>query len=307
MGILEGANSDRHHLTGTLVIGRSPSCQLMVSDAEVSGVHAEILWDGSHWQIQDLASRNGTFLNGERLPARERVALVQGSVLRFGSALREYRLMDASAPRLVATSQSGQLRVADDDGLVALPSPEQPVITIYLGSDGQWIAELAGTKEVLAGGNHTLVAAGMTWNLQVPLTPARTEVNDRPRMPSLADIELFMSVSRDGEHVELWYRHGARSQTIESRAHFQLLVLLAEVRKRDAAQPHLSPSDCGWMHREDLLRMLAVDAELLNLWVYRVRKQFSLEGIIGGGGIIERRAGTLLMRIGTEKCSVERG
>jgi hypothetical protein len=65
-------------------IGRGPSCDLCLAwDAKVSRVHAQLERLGDDWTLEDDGlSRNGTFVNGERLAGRHR--LRDGDVLRFG-------------------------------------------------------------------------------------------------------------------------------------------------------------------------------------------------------------------------------
>lgn len=52
---------------GRTVIGRSPVCQIVVEDAGVNRQHADILADGGRSWIQDLCTRNGTYVNGTRI------------------------------------------------------------------------------------------------------------------------------------------------------------------------------------------------------------------------------------------------
>ena len=75
----------RERLLGdTILIGRSNACQVMLDDEQVSRRHAELrLADGS-WTVRDLGSANGTFVNGRRLGANERVPLGPADRLRFG-------------------------------------------------------------------------------------------------------------------------------------------------------------------------------------------------------------------------------
>lgn len=51
-----------------LVIGRASSNEIPVPDDRSSRRHAEIFFDGQ-WRVRDLGSRNGTFVDGERISA----------------------------------------------------------------------------------------------------------------------------------------------------------------------------------------------------------------------------------------------
>jgi hypothetical protein len=65
-----------------LLLGRGPRCDVVVSNPTVSRRHAQLtLRDGS-WVIQDLASTNGTAVNG--VPVG-RMALRAGDVVTLGS------------------------------------------------------------------------------------------------------------------------------------------------------------------------------------------------------------------------------
>ena len=52
---------------GEYVIGRRSDCQIFVPDMRVSRQHARLWKDGEGWALEDLASNNGTFINGVRL------------------------------------------------------------------------------------------------------------------------------------------------------------------------------------------------------------------------------------------------
>lgn len=67
------------------VIGRSPRCQIPLGhDKRVSQQHAVVRWDAQRFCIQDLESRNGTFVNGERVASGAARALAPGDILRAG-------------------------------------------------------------------------------------------------------------------------------------------------------------------------------------------------------------------------------
>lgn len=50
-----------------IVIGRSPDCDVVLDDRQVSRHHAEIRWDGSAYVIEDLGSKNRTHVNGREI------------------------------------------------------------------------------------------------------------------------------------------------------------------------------------------------------------------------------------------------
>ncbi len=58
-------NWDDH--IGELLIGRSLSCDVMLADPTVSGRHARLVCRDGCWVLQDLASTNGSYLNGRRV------------------------------------------------------------------------------------------------------------------------------------------------------------------------------------------------------------------------------------------------
>jgi pSer/pThr/pTyr-binding forkhead associated (FHA) protein len=78
---------DIHHQTifrlrhGTLLIGRSSECGLILASEAVSRRHAELEVSGSTVHVRDLGSRNGTFINDE--PVAESAVSI-GDRLKFG-------------------------------------------------------------------------------------------------------------------------------------------------------------------------------------------------------------------------------
>ena len=65
-----------------IVMGRSPDCTFVVGDDYASGRHARIFKRGSEWFVEDLDSRNGTFVGGLRIDQPEEVEL--GTDIRIG-------------------------------------------------------------------------------------------------------------------------------------------------------------------------------------------------------------------------------
>jgi two-component system, cell cycle response regulator len=75
---------------GHLTIGRSPHVELRLDDDGISRNHARIRSETNRAWIEDMESRNGTFVNGERITASvelrdgDKVQVGRGTVLRFG-------------------------------------------------------------------------------------------------------------------------------------------------------------------------------------------------------------------------------
>lgn len=73
---------------GRQIIGRRPECDIRVRERAVSGIHAEIIRVRDTVTINDLASTNGTMLNGLRI--RTPMPLVQGNLLKLGNCVFKY-------------------------------------------------------------------------------------------------------------------------------------------------------------------------------------------------------------------------
>lgn len=62
-------------------LGASQANDIVLGDAFVSGKHARLSWDGSSWWVEDLGSRNGTFVGHQRcLPHTPRLLPTGGSL-----------------------------------------------------------------------------------------------------------------------------------------------------------------------------------------------------------------------------------
>jgi adenylate cyclase len=77
-------------LSGISVIGRDPSCALVIADRAVSREHAVIRpEEGFGFVVEDLDSRSGTFVNGVRT---RKAVLQDGDALRLGGTVLRVRV-----------------------------------------------------------------------------------------------------------------------------------------------------------------------------------------------------------------------
>ncbi len=71
----------------SLIIGRDPMSDITINDPEISRQHARLTQTEEGFQIEDLGSTNGTFVNGQRLGS-EPFALQPGQAVNMGSGVR---------------------------------------------------------------------------------------------------------------------------------------------------------------------------------------------------------------------------
>jgi FHA domain-containing protein len=102
------AITDGAHLT----IGRRPEADVSIAwDGEVSGLHSQIECAGGEWTIvDDGLSRNGTFVNGDRVRGHRR--LRDGDRIRVGQTVIAFN--GGPAAPVADTAMAGDLPSADD-------------------------------------------------------------------------------------------------------------------------------------------------------------------------------------------------
>jgi len=106
-------------------VGRDPGNDIILRDPKVSRHHAEIVFERGFFVLHDLASANGTYINGKRI----RVApLTHGAKLRMGNS---YGRFSEELPTEADAQQSQEP--------LETPIPQQPTIAV----DSSEIEEVA--------------------------------------------------------------------------------------------------------------------------------------------------------------------
>jgi predicted component of type VI protein secretion system len=133
---------------GRVTLGREVACDLaFVDDHEVSRLHAELERVGGHWVLADHGlSRNGTFLNGERLQGER--ALHDGDTVRIGASQFVYRAPDESPARptepAAGAAAAESLTPTQRAVLAALCRPYKDASPFATPASNQAIAEEVG-------------------------------------------------------------------------------------------------------------------------------------------------------------------
>jgi FHA domain len=79
-----------------VTVGRIESNDVIIEDGSVSRFHAWFQRDErtQTWTLTDAESRNGTWVDGNKLKGRERVVLKDESLLRFGDVQMQFYLAE---------------------------------------------------------------------------------------------------------------------------------------------------------------------------------------------------------------------
>ncbi len=286
------------------LVGRAPTLALPLPYRYVSAQHAAIRWSGSRWELRDLGSRNGTFLDGNRLKPGEECPLCVGARMAFGKiAGEQWELVDESAPQVMAVPIEGGEPVLLDGELLALPSNDDPRVTIYRSAEGNWVLEQPDDSIAPIMNLQTFDVEGRAWRFCCTENVRTTSLAVAPGELEVRFLRLSFSVSSDEEHVQLHMTCGGSSFDMGARTHNFLLLTLARRRLEDADQG-IAETTCGWVYQEDLSHDATMAPPQLNIDVFRIRKQFASLGVVDAANIVERRPRTRQLRIGTGHISI---
>jgi len=89
-----------------VVLGRDPSCDLVINDERCSRRHAVIEMTPTGLQVRDSGSANGIFVNGKKL---ERAPLAPGDLVRLGEVIVKVLPEEGSGTLVMATDELGAL------------------------------------------------------------------------------------------------------------------------------------------------------------------------------------------------------
>jgi len=90
--VLNGAKGPINLSSSVLTIGRVPGSDILMEDLQSSGRHAEIRPEGQGYSIIDLGSRNGTYVNEQKLSPNIPRLLYSGDKIRIGTTSFTYQV-----------------------------------------------------------------------------------------------------------------------------------------------------------------------------------------------------------------------
>jgi pSer/pThr/pTyr-binding forkhead associated (FHA) protein len=191
---------DGMSITSALRVGRDPASELHLPDPHASRRHAQVVnVQGAIW-VQDLASANGSFINGERIQGARR--LFHGDEVRFdqrvyqlvgrGADLTPARFGDErdAAPLRLAPVEAPQRQATNTLEFDAVPRPGQATTAIR-----------APVTELAEPGVFLITAGGPEPGLRHRVAMGRTLIGRQDD----CDLQL-RDRSVSGHHAELVLR-----------------------------------------------------------------------------------------------------
>lgn len=305
MAKLHGPDGQRlDAIASRCIIGRSRACDLVLDARDVSSEHAALHWSGTAWELEDLGSRNGTFLDGQRLPPRTPRALQRGMSMRFANTLGAWGFVDDAPPRPMAFNLVDRRMVHADTGPLVLPDADAPEVWLRHTDLGQWVAEREDATSARVEDREVLLVGGQPWRLCLPSGESATW-QGATAVAGSGPLRLCFRVAADEEYIEVIAICDGREIDLKARAHHYLLLLLARARQADQAAGR--PEDQqGWMLQDRLQAMLKVDANSFHVSIHRIRVQLTQAGIPDAARVVERRQGTRQLRLGVADITIER-
>ena len=305
-----------HYLEHESLLGRAQAATVCSDLPSVSLHHATVRWsDSGQWQIEDLNSRNGTLVDGERLAPGVVRRLEAGTRIALGTPDNRYDLEDASAPTVMLLPLGGGEPLWPlDEQILALPAADAPTHTLYAHPSGLWLLEGPTDTRPLQHGDIVAVDESR-WRFSCPKAVNRTLTVPTAKlaMPVAAtsgfgyvrELRLLLKVSADEETVLLTLSGAGQTRELDYRACFYLLLTLARCRLRQGLPKSIRVDSQGWVEVGALCEMLRKNEQHLNIDIYRLRRVCAELGVLDASSIVERRGPPRRLRLGTELVRVE--
>jgi len=275
----------------------SGNANTVLTNPEASRLHASIQWNGSVWLIQDTSS-NGTFINKKLMAKGKKIRLTIKDAIQFGTLKSaNWVFIDNSPPKSLLVSLDNKDDCIELDGIVVLPSPKNPIITLYQLMDKQWVYEDASGMNILQTGIKLNLNDGF-WYFVNADTMDETKKTYNNHQHSKDTIKAVFTVSQNEEHVEMFIHSDNQLIDLGERIHHYLILTLARKRLKDFKNG-IEEIEQGWIDKNILAQQIGMDENHINILIFRFRKQFLklIPPSLHLFQLIERRRGNIRFAI----------
>jgi hypothetical protein len=187
-------------------IGRAPAPenQLVIFDERVSGYHAEIKQQGHNYILVDKGSKNGTFVNGQRLVPHVDQLLNDGDTVRFGDTIFSYEnksfqhLLTTKVTPPPSTPLPNSSPKQPQQQVTPPQPPKDPVVKTA------WIALISAVLVALIGGVFGIITKIPLYDSTppVPTPTSNPSVSSIPSVPQLhVSYSGTLTVSNKSDNV----------------------------------------------------------------------------------------------------------
>jgi len=192
---------------GEYIIGRRSDCQIFVPDMRVSRQHARLWQDGDAWQIEDLGSNNGTFVNGTKVQTATQVRhddeiLIANNRIRVEAhdLTPDPRPPERNAVTIVDVGGASSLiRSREDSGSGRIPIVSSGMMSI---ADQRAVRLLERKLDALTQILHATAASDTSEALIQKLVEALLDL-----FPQAEDVGVLVEDERSGELKVQCQRH----------------------------------------------------------------------------------------------------
>jgi serine phosphatase RsbU (regulator of sigma subunit) len=198
------------------VLGRHPDCQIVIEVGAVSRNHCQIVREGNDYKIEDLNSRNGTFLNEEPDKVTGRRTLKPGDVIRVCEVSFTYgtdapQAKSAPGPGLSGAAPPGTgAKLLDGAGLGAFISDDDAksggstiMSKLEVSSSSRGISVSASPEVKLAAMIEIMQNLGKALSLDEVLPQVLKSLF---KIFVQADRGFIVMLSPDGKLIPRWVR-----------------------------------------------------------------------------------------------------
>lgn len=199
-------------------IGASKSCEVQLQDRSVSRRHALILRRGESWSLKDLESRNGSYVEGQRLPTGIPLPIPAGGLVRLGD-WRGLFLRPAELLEILAACRGERSRRPNRLGLLERSAGQGKLsLEDFIHEDLDW----SGCLAVL---------------LESPVATPNPELTEEERTREVSPSEI-LRLKRGGGDIDLRVHpipeHGGRGVLIGRGEDCEVRILEGSVSKEHA-------------------------------------------------------------------------
>jgi phosphoserine phosphatase RsbU/P len=189
------------------ILGRHPDCHIVIEVGAVSRNHCQIVRDGSSYYLEDLGSRNGSFLNDESEKAEGRRQLRLGDILRVCEVSFTFS-SDAPQPQPPGTGPVA--RLLDGAGLGAFLADDEGKTTsstimskLEVSSSSRGVSVSASPEVKLAAMVEIMQSLGRALALDEVLTQVLKSLF---KIFVQADRGFVVMQTPDGKLIPRWVR-----------------------------------------------------------------------------------------------------